>query len=130
MVCWSVISVAHKHRQAHTAALPASWSPPLQHHCDTPLPCYAVLQTFQEEAEFQAGIDDTRGKRRAAGSSTAGQQSQATLLAREEELAAQQLQDAALAYVRCLQHLLQASNQQNFKCVLVDSLLPSSQHMG
>lgn len=67
----------------------------------------ANTQTFEEEAEFRAGIDDTRGKRRAAGPSSAGQQSQATLLAREEARAAQQLQTAALAYVRCLQQLLQ-----------------------
>jgi hypothetical protein len=72
-------------------------------------PIAAMLrsQTFEEEAEFRAGIDDTRGKRKAEGQSSAAQPSQATLLAREEERAAQQLQTAALAYVRCLQQLLQ-----------------------
>lgn len=69
--------------------------------------CGAQQEVFQEETEFRAGIDDTRGRRRAANSST-NQHTQATLLARKEEQAAQQLQTAALAYVRCLQQLLQA----------------------
>lgn len=78
------------------------------------MPPGAVLQTFQEEAEFQQGIDDnTRGRRRAGGSSAAAAaQSQAALLAREEEQAAQQLQAAGLVYLRCLQHLLQVGTPQ------------------
>lgn len=64
------------------------------------------LQRFQEENEFRAGIDDARGRRRAAGSTT-NQQTQAQTLARDEQVAAERLKLAALAYVRCLQQLLQ-----------------------
>jgi hypothetical protein len=64
-------------------------------------------QTYQEEAEYQQGIDDARGRRRAAGQTAgAAAQSQAALLAREEAQAAKQFQDAALTYCRALQHLL------------------------
>jgi hypothetical protein len=63
-------------------------------------------QVFEEEAEFRAGIDDTRGKRKAANSSVV-QHTQATQLAQVEQQAAQKLQTAALAYVCCLQQLLQ-----------------------
>lgn len=131
------------HPQKHTpawqmtAAAIAATSP----HPSQSLPPYTLsttnTQTFQEEAEYQAGIDDTRGKRRAAGSSGVGQQSQATLLAREEELATQQLQTAALAYVRCLQQLLKvcvylfalpaASRAIEVKCLVTAvCVLPSS----
>jgi len=65
---------------------------------------------FQPRTEFQQGIDDIRGKRRAAGSTAAGQQlSQAAVLAQEEQQAEQQLQEAAMLYARCLQHLLKVS---------------------
>lgn len=66
-----------------------------------------LLQVFQEETEFQQGIDDVRGRRRAAGAAGASQQpSQAAMIAQQEQQAAQQLKDAALLYARCLQHLL------------------------
>jgi hypothetical protein len=65
------------------------------------------LQVFQEETEFQQGIDDVRGRRRAAGAAGASQQlSQAAMIAQQEQQAATQLKDAALLYARCLQHLL------------------------
>jgi hypothetical protein len=67
----------------------------------------SLSQTVQQETEFQQGIDDIRGKRRAAGSTAAGQQlSQAAVLAQEEQQAEQQIQEAAMLYARCLQHLL------------------------
>jgi hypothetical protein len=65
------------------------------------------LQVFQEETEFQQGIDDVRGRRRAAGAAGASQQlSQAAMIAQQEQQAALQLKDAALLYARCLQQLL------------------------
>jgi hypothetical protein len=65
---------------------------------------------FQEETEFQQGIDDVRGRRRAAGAAGASQQpSQAAMIAQQEQQAATQLKDAALLYARCLQHLLQVT---------------------
>lgn len=68
----------------------------------------SLLQGLQEETEFQQGIDDVSGRRAAAGTSNARYQlTQAAQIAREEEAAAQQLKDATLLYVRCLQKLLQ-----------------------
>ncbi|KAF6256555.1 hypothetical protein COO60DRAFT_1657430 [Scenedesmus sp. NREL 46B-D3] len=56
-------------------------------------------QVFQEETEFQQGIDDVRGRRRAAGAAGASQQpSQAAMLAQQEQRAATQLKDAAMLY--------------------------------
>jgi hypothetical protein len=78
------------------------------------------LQVFQEETEFQQGIDDVRGRRRAAGATGASQQpSQAAMIAQQEHQAGQQLKDAALLYARCLQHLLKvgkSSHQQLETC--------------
>jgi hypothetical protein len=72
-------------------------------------------QVFQEETEFQQGIDDVRGRRRAAGSVGASQQpSQAAMIAQQEQQAAQQLKDAALLYARCLQHLLKVGSASSW----------------
>lgn len=69
-----------------------------------------MVQGLQEETEFQQGIDDVRGRRAAAGSSSARNQlSQAAQIAREEQQAAQQLKDATLLYVRSLQQLLKVA---------------------
>lgn len=110
-----------KHRRDHLPGRPltaaafllARWCSPCSclchraHHArrDPVLP-----QTFQEEVEFQQGIDDVRGRRRAAGSAPASvQPSQAALIAQQERAAAAQLADAALLYARCLQRLIQVS---------------------
>lgn len=70
-------------------------------------PAHPATQTYQEETEFQQGIDDARGRRRAAGSAAGSQVlSQAAIIAQQEKQSAKQLKDAALLYARCLQHLL------------------------